>query len=86
MKASKGGKEVGMVKQLIEHAEEGGKWIAGKRRNVKFGPGNREEVVKWENVLKVEDSPMGKWLNVLRKQRDKRKQLVEKVWAYEWHL
>jgi nucleolar complex protein 2 len=79
IKGSKGGKEVGMVKQLIEHAEEGGKWIQSKRRNVKFGPGNRKEVMRWEDSLKVEDSPMGKWLKVLRKQREKRKQLVEKV-------
>ena len=78
-KASKGGKETGLVKQLIEHAEEGAKWIQSRRRNVKFGPGNRPEVMRWEDALKVEESPMGKWVKVLRKQREKRKQLLENV-------
>jgi nucleolar complex protein 2 len=79
MKTSKGGKETSSVKQLIEHIEEGAKWIQSKRRNVKFGPGNREEVIRWEDALKVEDTPMGKWLKVLKKQRENRKQLIEKV-------
>lgn len=79
IKNSKGGKEAGLVKSLIEHVEDGAKWVEESRKNVVFSPGQMEEVEQWEQSLKIASSPMEKWLKVLRKQRAKRKEMAEKV-------
>lgn len=73
------GKDVGVVKGLVERIEESGKWVELKRKNVNFGPGMLGEIEVWESRVKVEDSPLGKYVKVQRKTREKRKQLVEKV-------
>ncbi len=79
-KGSKGGKEAAVVKSLVEHAEEGAQWMAEQRKDVKFGPSNLSEVFAWEeNLRKKQTAPMLKWVGLLRKQRDKRKELVKKV-------
>ncbi|KZT37168.1 Noc2-domain-containing protein [Sistotremastrum suecicum HHB10207 ss-3] len=79
IKNSKGGKEAGLVKSLIEHVEDGAKWVEESRKNVVFSPGQMEEVEQWEQSLKIASSPMEKWLKVLRKQRAKRKEMAEKA-------
>lgn len=73
------GKEVGIIKALIERVEESSKWVQDKRRGVSFGPGRGEEIARWESGVKVEETPLGKFVRVQRKARDKRKKLVEKV-------
>lgn len=80
---SKGGaqKEVGVVKGLVERVEESAKWVSEKRKGVNFGPGKLSDVEMWEANLRVEDSPLGKYVKVQRKARTKRKNLVEKVRA-----
>ena len=73
------GKEVGIVKTLIERIEESVKWVQDKRRGVSFGPGKAQDVSRWESDLKVEDTPLGKFVRIQRKAREKRRKLVEKV-------
>lgn len=82
VKASKGGKETAQVKSLIEHVEEGANWVSQRRRDVKFGPRDFDQVTRWEDAIELEETPMGKWLKVLRKLRDKRMELVAKVFAF----
>jgi nucleolar complex protein 2 len=77
---SKGkGKEVGIAKTLLERIEESAKWVEERRRGVSFAPGKLGEVQKWENNVNVQDTPLGKYVRVLRKAREKRRKLVEKV-------
>lgn len=86
VKASKtaaggGGKEVGVVKALAERIEESAKWVEVKRKGVEFGPGKSGLIEDWERETRarVEESPLGKYLKVLRKGREKRRALIEKV-------
>jgi nucleolar complex protein 2 len=73
------GKVVATVKGLIERIEDGSKWVLARREGVKFAPGMMDEVDNWENDINLEETPFGKWLKVLRKAREKKRQLVEKV-------
>lgn len=75
------GKDVGVVKGLVERIEESGKWVEQRRTKVKFGPGMLGEVGEWEENLKIDETPLAKYLKVQRKAREKRKQLVDKVCA-----
>lgn len=76
---SSSGKGVGAVKGLVERIEESGKWVEQRRKGVSFTPGMLAEVEDWEARVKVEDSPLGKYIKVQRKTREKRRLLVEKV-------
>ncbi|KAL4071645.1 Noc2p family-domain-containing protein [Scleroderma yunnanense] len=73
------GKEIGMVKGLVERVEESAKWIEQKRKGVGFAPGQMSEVERWESELKVDDSPLAKYVKVQQKARTKRKNLVDKA-------
>ncbi|KIJ36485.1 hypothetical protein M422DRAFT_179363, partial [Sphaerobolus stellatus SS14] len=75
------GKQVAEVKNLVERIEEGVKWVEEKRRNVSFGPAQLDEVKRWEEKLsaKVGDSPVGKYLKIVRKARERRRKLLEKA-------
>ncbi|KAG6856847.1 hypothetical protein H0H87_012905 [Tephrocybe sp. NHM501043] len=78
---SSSGKDQSVVKVLLERVEESAKWVEQRRKNVSFAPGQVGEVESWENNLsgKVEDSPLGKYLKVQKKLREKRRKLVEKA-------
>lgn len=89
-RASKGGqsgsgtgssKDLGLVKGLVERIEESAKWVEQRRKGVELAPGRIIEVQEWERDMKekVEDSPLGKYVKVQRKTREKRRRLVEKV-------
>lgn len=73
------GKDVGVVKGLVERIEESGKWVEQKRKAITFAPGMLAEVEDWESRVKVEESPLGKYVKVQKKTREKRRLLVEKV-------
>jgi nucleolar complex protein 2 len=73
------GKEAGMVKVLVERMEESAKWINQLRANINFGPGTMGEVQQWEANVKIEESPLGKYLKVQQKTREKRKKMIDKV-------
>ena len=72
-------KEVGMVKSLVERAEESAKVIERQRLSVRFAPGDTKEVDEWEERLNVEETPLGKYMKVQKKVREKKQKLVEKV-------
>jgi nucleolar complex protein 2 len=78
-KHSASSKIVGMVKILLERIEEGVKWVSVRRDNIAFAPANQSEVEKWERGLKMEDSPIGKYMRVQRKTREKKQALLSKV-------
>lgn len=76
-------KDYDLVKVLLERVEESGRWVEGKRKDISFAPGKLANVQRWETDLKstIEDSPLSKYVKVLRKTREKRRKLVEKVRA-----
>lgn len=75
------GKITSQVKTLLERVEEGVKWVMAKRDNIVFAPSHQDEVERWEREVKVEDTPMGKWMRVQRKAREKKQALLDKVSA-----
>ena len=74
-------KEAALAKTLVERVEESAKWLEQKRNGVLFAPGKLGEVERWEDDLrgKVDDTPLGRYVKVQRKAREKRRKLVEKV-------
>lgn len=72
-------KEAGLAKGLVERVEEGARWAEQKRKGVTFAPGRMNEVETWERSVKVDDTPLGKYVKVQRKTREKRRKLVEKA-------
>lgn len=81
-KTGKGsGKEAGVVKALVERVEESARWVEERRKAVTFAPGQLDDVNKWTRDIgeKLDETPVGKYVRVQRKAREKRRKLVEKV-------
>ncbi|EIW76677.1 Noc2-domain-containing protein [Coniophora puteana RWD-64-598 SS2] len=74
-----GGKETGIVKNLVERIEESSRWVEQARKGLTFGPGKMGDVEAWEAEVKVANSPLGKYVGVQRKAREKKSRLVEKA-------
>lgn len=72
-------KEIGMVKTLVERMEESAKVTEKQRLSVGFGPGDTKEVDEWEERLDIEETPLGRYMKVQKKAREKKRKLVEKV-------
>ncbi|KAF8182875.1 Noc2p family-domain-containing protein [Pholiota molesta] len=74
-------KESGLVKVFLERVEESAKWMEQRRKAVQFAPSKIQSVQDWEGDLKAHlpESPLGKYMKVQRKTREKRRKLVEKA-------
>ncbi|KAJ7875397.1 Noc2-domain-containing protein [Mycena olivaceomarginata] len=74
-------KDLGLVKGLLERIEESARWVEQKRKGVVLAPSKLGEVREWERglVANVEDSPLGKYVKVQRKTRERRRKLVDKA-------
>ncbi|KAI8972566.1 Noc2-domain-containing protein [Trametes punicea] len=72
-------KEAGIAKSLVDRIEESERWVEQRRKGVLFAPGKLSEVERWEEGLKVEHSPLARYVKVQRKAREKRRKLVEKA-------
>ncbi|KAF9480615.1 Noc2-domain-containing protein [Pholiota conissans] len=83
LKNSKTGtsKESGQVKVFLERVEESAKWMEQRRKSVQFSPSKIRSVQDWEGDLKshLPETPLGKYMKVQRKTREKRRKLVEKA-------
>lgn len=77
-------KEQSMVKALLERMDESARWVEERRKDVSFAPGKLGDVAEWERSLKSKlgDAPLSKYLKVQRKTREKRRKLVDKVFAF----
>ncbi|KAI0651305.1 Noc2-domain-containing protein [Trametes meyenii] len=72
-------KEAGIAKGLVDRVEESAHWVEQKRAGVPFAPGKLGDIERWEDDLKVADSPLARYVKVQRKAREKRRKLVEKA-------
>jgi nucleolar complex protein 2 len=75
------GKDQSLVKVLLERIDESARWMEQRRKTVHFSPGKIDDVQEWEKTMKtkLDDTPLGKYLKIQSKARDKRRQLIEKV-------
>ena len=80
------GKDQGLVKVLLERIDESARWMEQRRKTVQFCPGKIGDVQEWERTVKtkLDDTPLGKYLKIQKKARDKRRKLVEKVICQPW--
>lgn len=80
LKSAHGGPKVSAaVKALLGRIEESARWISERRAGVTFAPGKTAAVDLWEADLELDDAPLIKYARVLRKAREMRRKLVEKV-------
>ncbi|KAJ7584843.1 Noc2-domain-containing protein [Mycena floridula] len=80
-KQSSGGKDLALIKALVERIEDSGRWVDQRRKTVTLSPGRIDSVQEWQRELrsKVDESPLAKYLKVQRKTRDKQRKMVEKA-------
>lgn len=73
------GKDQGLVKVLLERIDESGRWMEQRRKTVQFSPGKVGDVQEWEKTVKtkLDDTPLGKYLKIQKKAREKRRKFVE---------
>ncbi|EKM76219.1 hypothetical protein AGABI1DRAFT_122794 [Agaricus bisporus var. burnettii JB137-S8] len=83
--ASGTAKEQNIVRTFLERLEESAKWVENLRKNVTFAPGKMHAVEQWEKSLRDQskEAPLGKYLKVQLKAREKRRKLLEKAQAGE---
>ncbi|KAJ7468636.1 Noc2-domain-containing protein [Mycena latifolia] len=83
VKAAKtgGAKDLGVVKGLLERIEESARWVEQRRKAVSLSPSTIGAVREWEKTLaaSVEDAPLGRYVKVQRKTRERRRKLVDKA-------
>ncbi|KAL5478855.1 NOC2 [Sanghuangporus weigelae] len=79
LKKASGAKEAGVVKGLVERVNEGATWVSERRKGVSFGPKDVDAVRAWERDVKIEETPLGKYVKSQRKLREKRRKLVDKA-------
>jgi len=79
--ASGSAKDLGLVKGLLERIEESARWVEQKRKGVVLVPSKLGDVREWEKGLTatLEESPLGKYVKVQRKTRERRRKLVDKA-------
>lgn len=72
-------KVLNSIKVLVDKLEATKTWCEGKRKNVGFAPRDRSELVRYRDRVNEDESPVGSWIKVQRKQRDARRIEVEKA-------
>lgn len=79
--AASSAKDLGLVKGLLERIEESAQWVEQRRKGVVLAPSKLGAVREWERGLaaNLENSPLGSYVKVQRKTRERRRKLVDKV-------
>ncbi|KAL8872473.1 MAG: hypothetical protein Q9174_001903 [Haloplaca sp. 1 TL-2023] len=79
---SKGNKNTRLtssVSLLVQKLESNARWIEDRRRHVEFGPSNRDGVESFLRDIPVEETPLGSFVEGLRKKSEEREKLLEKA-------
>ncbi|WRT65353.1 uncharacterized protein IL334_002296 [Kwoniella shivajii] len=71
-------KVVSSLKVLIDKLESTKTFIEQKRRNVSFAPRDKSEVDQFLQGVNVDTTPIGNWMRLQRKVREKRREEVER--------
>ncbi|KAI4194242.1 MAG: hypothetical protein LQ346_003718 [Caloplaca aetnensis] len=67
------------ISLLVQKLESNSRWIEEKRRHVEFGPSNREGVESFLRDVGTEDTPLGAFVEGLRRKGKEREQMLEKA-------
>ncbi|KAI4235035.1 MAG: hypothetical protein L6R40_006581 [Gallowayella cf. fulva] len=67
------------VSLLVQKLESNARWVEGKRRHVDFGPSDRKGVEGFLRDIAVEDTPLGAFVEGLRRKSEEREQTLERA-------
>ncbi|KAJ3921003.1 Noc2-domain-containing protein [Lentinula edodes] len=74
-------KDSASIKTLVERIEDSVRWSDQRRKEVKLAPNMISAVEVWERELKakVDESPLGKYVKVQQKTKEKQRKLIQKA-------
>ena len=78
-KGNKNSRLTSSVHLLVQKLESNARWIEEKRRHVDFGPSNREGVEGFLRDISMEDTPLGAFVEGLRRKSDEREKMLERA-------
>ncbi|SCV73107.1 BQ2448_7032 [Microbotryum intermedium] len=68
-----------LIKVLVDKMEMNAKWIQGERDKVEFAPMQRDQVERFLLGYEKERTPLGAWMKLQSKVRDRTREMVEKA-------
>ncbi|KAL9040920.1 MAG: hypothetical protein Q9180_001614 [Flavoplaca navasiana] len=78
-KGNKNSRLTSSVNLLVQKLESNARWIEEKRRHVDFGPSNREGVEGFLRDISMEDTPLGAFVEGLRRKSEEREKMLERA-------
>ncbi|KAI4184429.1 MAG: hypothetical protein L6R41_004742 [Letrouitia leprolyta] len=81
--SNKNSRVTSSVLLLIQKIESNARWIEERRRHVEFGPSNREGVEGFLRDVDIGDTPLGAFVEGLRKKSEEREKMLERARAAE---
>ncbi|KAL9000184.1 MAG: hypothetical protein Q9169_001086 [Polycauliona sp. 2 TL-2023] len=78
-KGNKNSRLTSSVALLVQKLESNARWLEEKRRHVDFGPSNREGVEGFLRDVSVEDTPLGAFVEGLRRKSEEREKMLERA-------
>ncbi|KAL8859184.1 MAG: hypothetical protein Q9178_004287 [Gyalolechia marmorata] len=78
-KGNKNSRLTSAVTLLIQKVESNARWVEEKRRHVDFGPSNREGVEGFLRDITVGDTPLGAFVEGLRRKSEEKEKLLEQA-------
>ncbi|KAL8697247.1 MAG: hypothetical protein Q9224_002412 [Gallowayella concinna] len=78
-KANKNSRLTASVALLVQKLESNARWIEEKRRHVDFGPSNREGVEGFLRDVPTDETPLGAFVEGLRRKGEEREKMLEQA-------
>ncbi|KAL8967329.1 MAG: hypothetical protein Q9183_002970, partial [Haloplaca sp. 2 TL-2023] len=78
-KGNKNTRLTSSVSLLVQKLESNARWIEDRRRQIEFGPSNRDGVENFLRDTPVEETPLGSFVEGLRKRSEEREKLLERA-------
>ena len=76
-KGTKNAKLNALISLLLQKLSANAQYIESRRAQVSFGPSDREGVEKFLNDVAIEETPLGAFVEGMRKQREEKDKIVE---------
>ncbi|KAI4278026.1 MAG: hypothetical protein L6R38_005330 [Xanthoria sp. 2 TBL-2021] len=78
-KGNKNSRLTSSVTLLVQKLESNARWIEEKRRYVDFGPSNREGVEGFLRDTSIEDTPLGAFVEGLRRKSEEKEKMLQRA-------
>ncbi|KAL8802113.1 MAG: hypothetical protein Q9200_006699 [Gallowayella weberi] len=78
-KGNKNSRVTASVALLVQKLESNARWIEDKRSHVDFGPSNREGVEGFLRDVAIDDTPLGAYVEGLRRKGEEKERMLERA-------